>query len=138
MAIGLGRPSNLASKSATCSRIWRRSMIISIAPWSSRNSLRWNPSGNFSRTVCSITRGPANPINAPGSAMLTSPNIARLAETPPVVGSVNTETNGTPAVPSRASAADVFAICSNENSASCIRAPPLAANEINGMLFSAE
>ena len=39
--------------------------------------------------------------------------------------------------PSRASAADVFAICSNENSASCMRAPPLAEKQISGMLLSA-
>jgi hypothetical protein len=38
-----------------------------------------------------ITLGPANPIIALGSAMMTSPNMAMLAETPPVVGSVNTE-----------------------------------------------
>ena len=38
--------------------------------------------------VCSMTRGPANPIRAPGSAMFKSPNIAKLAVTPPVVGSV--------------------------------------------------
>jgi hypothetical protein len=41
--------------------------------------------------VCSITLGPANPIKAPGSASITSPNMAKLAVTPPVVGSVKTE-----------------------------------------------
>jgi hypothetical protein len=46
---------------------------MSIAPFSSRNSARWKPSGSFSRTVCSITRGPAKPISAPGSAITTSP-----------------------------------------------------------------
>jgi hypothetical protein len=39
---------------------------MSIAPFSSRNSARWNPSGSFWRTVCSITRGPAKPISALG------------------------------------------------------------------------
>ena len=60
-------------------------------PWASRNSLRWNPSGSVCRMVCSMTRGPAKPISAFGSATLTSPSIAKLAVTPPVVGSVSTE-----------------------------------------------
>ena len=72
-------------------RISRRSTIISMAPFSRRKSLRWNPSGSVSLTVCSITHGPAKPINAPGSAILISPSIAILAESPPVVGSVNTD-----------------------------------------------
>jgi hypothetical protein len=37
---------------------------------------RWKPSGSFSRMVCSITRGPAKQISAPGSAIWTSPSIA--------------------------------------------------------------
>jgi len=37
---------------------------------------RWNPSGSFSRMVCSMTRWPAKPISAPGSAIWTSPSIA--------------------------------------------------------------
>src|SRR6202021_1318205 len=76
------------------SRSSRRSTIMSSAPGSSRNSLRWNPSGKVSRPVCWITRGPAKPIKAFGSPMLMSPSMARLAETPPVVGSVITEMNG--------------------------------------------
>src|SRR5438309_1023672 len=36
--------------------------------------------------VCSMTRRPANPISAPGSAMMISPWNAKLAATPPVVG----------------------------------------------------
>ena len=63
---------------------------MSIAPFSSRNSARWKPSGSFSRTVCSITRGPAKPISAFGSAITTSPSMAKLADTPPMVGSVST------------------------------------------------
>ena len=74
------------------SRRSARCTIMSTTPCSSRNSLRWNPSGSVSRTVCSITRGPAKPMRAFGSAMLTSPSIARLADTPPVVGSVSTDT----------------------------------------------
>src|ERR1700726_3172873 len=60
---------------------------MSIAPFSSRNSARWKPSGSFSRTVCSITRAPAKPIRAPGSAIWMSPSLAKEAVTPPVVGS---------------------------------------------------
>ena len=117
-------------------RISERFTIISIAPFSSKNSLRWKPSGNFSRTVCSITRGPAKPINAFGSAMFTSPNIAKLADTPPNVGSVNTEINGTPFSRIFANTALVFAICIKEKSASCIRAPPLAEKQTNGQFNS--
>ena len=36
--------------------------------------------------ICSITLLPANPIRALGSAKIKSPNIAKLAVTPPVVG----------------------------------------------------
>ena len=43
----------------------------------------------FSRNVCSITRRPAKPISALGSARIRSPNIAKLAVTPPVVGWVS-------------------------------------------------
>jgi hypothetical protein len=38
-----------------------------------------------------MTRGPAKPIRARGSARMTSPSIAKLAVTPPVVGSVRIE-----------------------------------------------
>jgi len=38
--------------------------------------------------VSSMTRAPAKPTTAPGSAMVTSPSMANDAETPPVVGSV--------------------------------------------------
>jgi hypothetical protein len=50
--------------------------------------------GRRSRVVCSITRAPANPMRAPGSAMITSAAVAKLAVTPPNVGSVRTETYG--------------------------------------------
>ena len=93
-------------------------------PWASRNSLRWNPSGSFWRIVCSMTRGPANPMSAFGSAMLRSPSIAKLAVTPPVVGSVSTERNGMPARSRRASAAETLAICISDSAPSIMRAPP--------------
>jgi hypothetical protein len=44
--------SSLASNRAISSRNCRRSTIMSSAPCSSRNSLRWKPSGSVSRTVC--------------------------------------------------------------------------------------
>ena len=58
------------------SRISCRCTTMSIMPCASRYSDRWKPSGSFSRMVCSITRGPAKPISAPGSAMWMSPSIA--------------------------------------------------------------
>ncbi len=63
-------------------------------------------------------------MRAFGSAMLRSPSIAKLAVTPPVVGSVSTEMNGSPARSSRANAAEVLAICISESAPSIIRAPP--------------
>ena len=84
---------------------------MSMAPFSSRNSERWKPSGSVSRTVCSITRGPAKPMSAPGSAMTTSPMKAKLADTPPIVGSVRIEMNGCFAAVSWCSDAVVLAIC---------------------------
>ena len=50
--------------------------------------------------------------------------MAKLAVTPPVVGSVSTEMNGRPARSRRASAAEVFAICISDSAPSIIRAPP--------------
>ena len=66
------------------------STILSIKPCSNKNSELWKPFGSFCFIVCSITLGPANPINALGSAKIISPKLAKLAVTPPVVGSVNT------------------------------------------------
>src|SRR5690606_11815399 len=108
---GAGWRISIASSVATRSRIPRRSQIWSMAPCSTRNSERWKPSGRVSRTVCSITRGPAKPIRALGSARLMSPSIANEAETPPVVGCVITEMYGSPAARRRPSAAEVLAIC---------------------------
>src|SRR5471032_733787 len=67
---------------------------MSTAPLVTRNSARWKPSGSFSRTVFSITRGPAKPISAFGSAITTSPRKANEADTPPMVGSVSTLMKG--------------------------------------------
>ena len=82
--------------------------------------------------VCSITRGPAKPISAFGSAMFRSPSIAKLAVTPPVVGSVSTEMYGSRARSSRASAALIFAICISESAPSIMRAPPEQDTMITG------
>ena len=64
------------SSSASFSFSSPRGTTMSIMPCSSRYSARWKPSGSFSRMVCSITRWPAKPISAPGSASWTSPSIA--------------------------------------------------------------
>ena len=93
-------------------------------PCSSRNSLRWNPSGSSTLIVLEITRGPAKPIRALGSAKMKSPSIAKLAVTPPVVGSVSRLMNSPPASSSRPSAALVLAICISDSVDSCMRAPP--------------
>ena len=115
-------------------RMSRRSTIMSIWPFCRRNSARWKPSGSFSRTVCSITRGPAKPIRAFGSAMTTSPMKANDADTPPIVGSVRTEMKGRPASERRVTAAVVFAICMSDRRPSCMRAPPEAAKHTKGQL----
>src|SRR5438552_3113234 len=49
----------------------------SSCPCSRRNSERWNPSGKGWRIVSAMTRGPANPMSARGSARMTSPSIAK-------------------------------------------------------------
>ena len=84
------------------------------------------------RIVLSITRGPAKPISAPGSASVMSPCAAKEAETPPVHGSARMLMNGSFAWRSRAIAALVFAICMSESAPSCMRAPPDDETMING------
>src|SRR5690606_14955037 len=90
---------------AACPVMWRSSLptvdfksrrctTASSIPLSSRNSAVWNPSGRSCPIVCLITRGPANPITAPGSARIASPSMAKLALTPPVVGLVSIEMYG--------------------------------------------
>ena len=105
---------------------------MSTNPCSNRNSALWKPSGSFCPMVCSMTLGPAKPINAPGSAIIISPNMAKLAVTPPVVGSVRTLINSCPASECLFKAAEVFAICIRETMPSCILAPPEQANRITG------
>ncbi len=110
---------------------WRGTTMSSI-PCSRRNSARWNPSGSFCRIVCSITRGPAKPISAPGSPMLRSPSIAYEAVTPPVVGSVSTEMYGSRVACRRARAVEILAICISDRIPSCMRAPPEHETTISG------
>ena len=62
--------------------------------------------------------------------------MAKLADTPPVVGWVSTEMYGSPAARKRPSAAEVLAICISENRLSCMRAPPLAEKHTNGQRSS--
>ena len=82
-----------------------------------------------------MTRGPAKPMRAPGSASRMSPKLAKLAVTPPVVGWVNTEMYSPPFWEKRSRAAAVLAICIRDKIPSCIRAPPLAENRMRGSLF---
>src|SRR5690242_1039449 len=135
-AVGAGWRVSSASSRASSSRRLRRSTIMSSAPLSSRNSARWNPSGSVSRTVCSITRGPAKPISAPGSASTRSATNANDADTPPMVGSVRIDTKGRRALVSSWSTAVVFAIWNSELTPSCMRAPPDADTQTNGSRFS--
>src|SRR5262249_22124911 len=65
-----GRPSHIRPRQrASVAFISDRSTMRSSIPCSSRNSDRWKPSGSVWRIVCSITRGPAKPMRALGSAM---------------------------------------------------------------------
>ena len=82
-----------------------------------------------------MTRFPANPTNAPGSARIISPKKEKLALTPPVVGFVKTLINNPELLLYFAMAADVFAICIKAMGPSCIRAPPDVANIIIGIFF---
>ena len=50
--------------------------------------------------------------------------MAKLAVTPPVVGSVRIEMYGSRARSSRASAAEIFAICISDSAPSIMRSPP--------------
>ena len=61
-----------------------RSTIWSIRPRSQELELK--PSGRSARVVSLITRRPAKPIKAFGSARITSPREAKLAITPAIVG----------------------------------------------------
>ena len=84
--------------------------------------------------VCSMTLGPAKPTRAPGSARMISPSMAKLAVTPPVVGSVRIVMHNSPASLCRRRAAEVLAICIRETIPSCMRAPPEQAKSRRGSL----
>jgi hypothetical protein len=86
--------------------------------------------------VFSITRGPAKPISAFGSAITTSPMKANEADTPPMVGSVSTLMNGSFFSDSLVSMAVVLAICISDSRPSCMRAPPVAVMQMNGTFCS--
>ena len=87
--------------------------------------------------VCSMTRGPAKPMSAPGSASMMSPRLAKLAVTPPVVGWVSTLMYSPPLAEKRSMAALVLAICMRLKMPSCIRAPPLAEKMTSGSFLAA-
>ena len=106
--------------------------MASISPCSSANSAVWKPSGSSCLMVSRMTRWPANPMSAPGSAKTISPCMANDAVTPPVVGSVSTVMKGRRAAPKRSTAQDTFAICMSEMRPSCMRAPPEAQNTTTG------
>ncbi len=101
-----------------------RGTTMSTCPYRSDSSDLPNPSGSFSLVVCSITRGPAKERKAPGSAIITSANVAKLASTPPVVGSARTETKGRRLSRRSSRATTVLAICMRDRMPSCMRAPP--------------
>ena len=65
--------------------------------------------------------GPGKADEAPGSASMMSPRLAKLAVTPPVVGWVSTLTYSPPLAEKRWMAADVLAICIRLKMPSCIR-----------------
>ena len=62
----------------------------STCPYFIKYSAVWKSAGSFCLIVCSITLRPANPTLAPCSAIIISPNVPKLAVTPPKVGSVIT------------------------------------------------
>src|ERR1700722_15006223 len=88
--------------------------IKSKKPCSSRNSLRWKPSGRSFLMVSLMTRGPAKPIRAPGSAILRSPSMPNEAEMPPNEGSVRRDIKGILASVRSDSFPDTLAICISE------------------------
>ena len=64
--------------------------------------------------------------------------MAKLAVTPPVVGSVRTLIYGTRTWSSRIKAPEIFAICIRLIAPSCIRAPPEAEMMMMGVFSAAE
>src|SRR5207244_2827835 len=99
-----------SSRRETSSRICLRWTMRSTKPFSSTNSARWKPGGRSSPMVWRITRAPANPTSALGSATITPPSEAKDASTPAVEGSVRIETNGRRSRSSPVRRAEVLAI----------------------------
>ena len=126
-------PANSRSIRASVPRSSWRGTIMSTRPKRKFDSERPKSSGSCSRVVCCTTRRPANAMNAPGSAMITSPSAANEAITPPVLGWESTEMNGMPASFSASTAQVVFAICIRASTFSCMRAPPDEATDISGI-----
>ena len=82
---------------------------------------------SFWRMVCSMTRGPAKPMSAFGSAMMMSPSIAKLAVHAAGGGvGEHGDDRGCPRREWRLTAPVVLAICISERMPSCMRAPPEA------------
>ena len=106
--------------------------MASIIPQDNNCSVLWKSSGNFSPMVCSITRLPAKPIKALGSARIMSPKNAKLADTPPVVGSVKQVMTSSLLCWIWLA---VLAICTKAFIPSCIRAPPLVQTINKGICF---
>ena len=87
--VGAGARVSSASRRGISSRSERRSTIMSIAPFSSRNSARWNPSGSFSphRLLDDARTGEADQRAGLGDHEVGDER-EDDAETPPIVGSV--------------------------------------------------
>src|SRR5688572_29131 len=122
-------PPNRRSRRASVGRSSARGTTASTCPKRKFDSARPKSSGSFSRVVCATTRGPANEVSAPGSARITSPRLAKLAVTPPVVGCARTERRTPPDSCSSSTAATVFGSCISARMPSCILAPPEADTE---------
>ena len=69
------------------------------------------------------------------SAIIISPNIAKEADTPPVVGSVKTEIKGRLVFEREFTAMTVLGICMSDKIPSCILAPPDELKIISGKLL---
>src|SRR5918996_2792569 len=133
--LGLARHQGRRKRRRSCEIVGRssaRGTIASTCPNRKFDSERAKSSGSFSLVVWATTRGPANDMRAPGSASTTSPRLAKLARTPPVVGCVSTETSAPPDSCSSSIAQIVFGSCISARIPSCMRAPPEAATHTSG------
>src|SRR5699024_3205916 len=111
---------------------------LSNCPCSNKNSAVWKSSGSFSLIVCSITRLPAKPISALGSLKLRSPAEAKLADMLPLFMFVIYEIYSNPCVICLFKVTLVLPICIKNMIPSCILAPPLAENRMNGKRCSVQ